>query len=207
MNPLVAWNELFLKPRQSVQWALEKKPGQVFIIFIIFLFGVLHGATKINPGEQGVVEFVVSLVLYGGLMQLIVFNIVIWSVNGIALRFGGNGNFTKTQIGFTWSFCLYITFSFLLDAFSYVMTDVVYQQLQSADKKAFWLAFRWIYQTLSVAQIIWYLVFLIASVSESHNLSTGKSILSLILGFLISITPLMVISLIVEPEQWTRFIY
>ena len=211
LTGLTRWNGIFIRPRQTLNLVLEKNPGQAILLTFIFFVGVFKKVGDTNFGTSGdddVIDLLVSLILYGGLMQIVSYNLLIWGVNFSSLRFGGKGNFRKTQIAFTWSLFLIFISAFVLTIFGYSLygSEIFELDISKLYQWDFITVYNGIFWVLYLMLIAWYFILMVISISEVHQLTIGKSILSLACGFLIAIGPLIAIVLIISPQLWYDFL-
>jgi len=205
---LVRWNGILMRPRQTINWVLNKKISQFLLLSFTFLVGVfneLGKAKRIDYSDtSGLLDFLFTLLFYGGIMQVVTYTLLIWGVNLASSWFGGGGNFKKTQIAFTWNLLLLFISGFALTVFGYSLpdADVFFTEISNIYKYDYLLTYKWVYDVLYMVLVVWYTALIVISISEVQKLSILRSIGSLVCGIVIIIIPLAIITLIVNPRLW-----
>jgi len=205
---LIHWNGILLRPRRTVNWIIEKNPSQLVILTCVFFIGVFKEVGKVSPKDYSdtseLIDFLLTIFLQGGLMQLLTYTLFIWGVNFCSTSFGGRGKFKETQIAFTWTLLLLFSSGFLLTIFSYSFSDgeLFFTTIPNINHRDFLLTYNWVNMTLYILLNAWYIALIIIAISEVHKLSIWKSIGSLFCGLAIIIVPLVVITFVANPSLW-----
>lgn len=204
----VRWNGILMRPRQTINWVLEKKPSQFLLLSFTFSVGVFKEVVKVKPIDysdtSSFIDYLFTILFHGGIMQIVSYTLFIWGVNLASSWFGGKGNFKKTQIAFTWNLLLLFISGFALTIFGYSLpdADVFFTEISNIYKYDYLLTYKWIYDVLYIILVLWYTALIVISISEVQKLSILRSIGSLICGIAIIIIPLAIITLIVNPRIW-----
>ena len=205
---LVRWNGILTRPRQTLKWILEKNPSQLIILTFIFFVGVFKEIAKAKPKDyseaNNLIDFLLTILLRGGLMQVVTYSLFIWGINFSSSWFGGAGNFKRTQIAFTWTLFLLFISGFVLTVFTYSFSDsdIFFAELPIIYQRDFLLTYKSIYAILHIILVVWYIVLIIIAISEVQKLSIWQSIGSLVCGLLIITVPLIIITLATNPRLW-----
>jgi Yip1 domain len=204
---LIRWNRILTHPRQTINWVLERNPGQLTLLAFIFFAGIFKEIEKsltTNYGNSADLIELLFTILHGGLLKLVTYTILIWGVSICSSLFGGKGNFKKTQIALTWPLFLVVTCGFLLNIISYSVYDsaIFSTDISYFLKRDFLITFNWGFSILYFAFIAWYLSLIVISISEAQQFSIFKSISSIVCGFLVAVVPLFIITFAANPRFW-----
>lgn len=205
---LARWNGILTRPRQTINWILEKKPSQLLMLTFIFLVGVFKEVGKAKPKDYSetsdLIDFLSTILLHGGLMQIITYTLFIWGVNFCSSWFGGEGNFKRTQVALTWTLFLLFISVFVLTVFTYSFSDsdIFFTDLPIIYQRDFLLTYKSIYAIIYIILVVWYIVLIIIAISEVQKLSIWQSIGSLVCGLLVITVPLIIITLATNPRLW-----
>jgi len=190
------WTDIWVRPRQTIDWIIDNYSSLLTTIILIFLGGVYFGigqAELKNYGDKKEVSNILtSSILISGLGGLITYNMWIWSIDFCASWFGGKGNFRKTQIAFAWAM-LPMAAGLILTLIGYVLFEgeLFTSETPNINGSGFLTISIWTYGILEVVLGIWHVVLLIVTVSQVQRLTIIKSIASISTGFLILILPLI----------------
>jgi hypothetical protein len=205
---LVRWNGIVTRPRQTLKWVLEKNPNQFTLLTFIFFVGVFKEISKAKPENyseaNNIINFLFTVILQGGLMQVVTFSLFIWGINFCSSWFGGEGNFKRMQIALTWTLFLMFISSFVLTIFAYCFFDsyIFFAELPFIYQRDFSLTYKSVYAILNIILVSWYIALTIIAISEVQKLSIWQSLSSLVCGLLIIIVPLAIITLATNPRLW-----
>lgn len=205
---LLVWNGILTRPRQTFNWVLEKNPSQWMLLAVIFSVGIFKEVGKItskNVGEAGpLIDLLSTILLQGGLMQVVTYTLFSWGVNFCSSWLGGEGNFKMMQIAFTWTLLLLFISGFALNVFSFSFSDagVFITEIPTMYQRDFLLTYKWVYLVLYFVWVVWYIVLIVIGISVVQKLSIWRSICSLVLGLIIIMVPLAAITLLTHRHLW-----
>lgn len=190
------WTDIWVRPRKTIDWIIQNYSNWLVTAILIYLAGVNFGIGQAELKNYGDIKtagkILVNSLLVSGLAGLITYNIWIWSIDFAASWFGGRGDFKRTQIAFAWSMVPTVV-ALILSLISYLLFD---EEMFTSSKTAienntFLFVSFWILAILEGVLAIWQIVLLVVTVSQVQKISIMKSIASIVIGFMLMITPLI----------------
>lgn len=192
VNP---WTDIWVRPRQTINWIIDNYSSQLTTIILIYLGGVYFGIGQAELKDFGdkmeVSSILKTIIFISGLGGLVTYNIWIWIIDFCASWFGGKGNLKKTQIAFAWAM-LPMAAGLILTLIGYALfeEELFTSYTPNINGSTFLTACLWIYGILEIVLGAWHLVLLVATVSQVQRLSIIKSIASIVTSILIIFVPL-----------------
>jgi hypothetical protein len=200
VNP---WTDIWIRPRQTIDWIVENNSGLLTTIILIYLGGVHFGIAQAELNDYGdrkeVLDILKSSILISGLGGLITYNIWIWAIDFCSSWFGGKGNFKKTQIAFAWAMVPMIA-GLILALIGYALfeEDLFTRETPNINGSQFFTIALWTYGILEIILGVWHIALIVVTLSQVQKLSIMKSIFSILLAFVLVMLPFFAIGLLMR---------
>lgn len=187
------WTTIWIAPRKAVRFAIDydKKKLAMILIVITGIINFLGRAIGDNLGDSMPFLLILVLALVGGTIAGF---IGWWILSGLATLIGkwlgGAGTYEEMKIAVGISY-IPIAFSGVLYIFDLLfLGSSLFMDVEISMFQAIWLLFS---SSIDVVLSCWSMFILIKGVAEAHRFSSWKSLLTLILPFIILFAVVMLL--------------
>lgn len=193
LNP---WQQIWFRPRKTLRFLFNSynNTNTIILTYLIGIFLFLDQSIERSVGDYLSLMWILILAFTaGGLMSFIRFAVGGMYYEWVGGWFGGNGKSRELRIALTWS-----STPKLLWVFSLLPIILIYGQewFQSEGASYADLTFLLLFGLNAIIGIIatlWEIVLKVICLSETHQFSIWKSILTLVTGSLIIFVPLLLL--------------
>lgn len=179
------WSTIWIAPRKAIRSAIDydKKKLSMMLIVIVGIINFLDRAIGQNLGDSIPFLLILVLALVGGTIAGF---IGWWILSGLATFIGkwlgGVGTYEEMKIAVGISY-IPIAFSGVLYIFDVLfLGQSLFMNVEVSVFQVIWLLFS---SSIGVVLSCWSMFILIKGVAEAHRFSSWKSLLTLILPFII----------------------
>ncbi|MEK5038431.1 Yip1 family protein [Sporosarcina sp. FSL K6-3457] len=179
---LNVWTSIWLKPRETVRYAINHKPMKFAVILALIagIFDLLNGATQNNLGDTISIPMIFVLAIIVGP----IFGIIGWWIGaGIATIvgtwLGGIGKFAELKMAFAITYIPIILFGFLWIPDYLILGEVLFiEDFDISFGKIIWLFFSGF---ISIVVGIWNFIITINAIAEAHQFSRWRGFWTIVI--------------------------
>ena len=185
-SPIVS---IWTSPKRTMRQIMARDEDHQ-VSWLFFLAGVcssLRNASADNFEYWGLLEYLLIVPLISGVIGLIIYNILVFLLQGTQKWFGGSGKLINTQNAVGWSLAPFFCYLLIL-----LLKISILGPTLIADTSAHYYA-NWTFLILNNLVWLWNIILLVNTLSVAHHYSRVKAFLNLVVCILIVASPFLAI--------------
>lgn len=203
-DELNLWKSIWLKPRETVRYAIDHKPMKFAVILALIagIFDLLNASTQNNFGDSISIPmiFVLAIIL-GPILGIIGWWISAGIATIVGTWLGGIGTFSELKMAFSVTYIPLILFGLLLIPNFLILGKVLFiEDFDISFGKIIWLFFSGF---IGIVVGIWSFVIRINAIAEAHQFSAWRGFWTI---FIPSAVIFIVLLLFLSPFIFFQFL-
>lgn len=203
-DELNLWKSIWLKPRETVRYAIDHKPMKFAVILALIagIFDLLNASTQNNFGDSISIPmiFVLAIIL-GPILGIIGWWISAGIATIVGTWLGGIGTFSELKMAFSVTYIPLILFGLLLIPNFLILGKVLFiEDFDISFGKTIWLFFSGF---IGIVVGIWSFVIRINAIAEAHQFSAWRGFWTI---FIPSAVIFIVLLLFLSPFIFFQFL-
>ncbi|WP_235929813.1 Yip1 family protein [Chengkuizengella marina] len=203
-NDIKPWFSIWLKPRKTMRYVLDTKPGKLFLlIYLGILVTTLDRGASNEPGDTMNLFSILFTYIIGSLF----FTAIAYYIVPLLLRWtgsllGGRGTTEEVRYAYAYSYIPYVytlIFIWIPSLLLFGINNFTTEYAHSIYSSSTLTNLMFIFNLLDLIIAIWAIFTTIKCLAEAHQFSSWRSLGAIIISFLVIFIPLFILFALIFP--------